>query len=655
MFDKEYYLENYTDFRNSGIDPITHYLKTGWHQGKNPSPDFITDFYLLRNPDVRESGINPLVHYIQFGKAEGRHTHPFTGINYQNYQDWIDKFDVLSSSDIDFIESHIGSFEKHPKLSILMLVNDQAEELITKSIQSVINQVYFNWELITYCKKENDEQINLIRSICKSDHRCTIRDYKLEKEIPSALNDALRSISGEFFILIEPSEILREHALYLIAHEINNHPNAIVIYTDQDKLTQQNKRTSPFFKPDWNPDLFLSKNLLSHLGCFKTDTAVEIDGFQQITVACMNWDLAMRITEKISSAQIRHIPHICVHVWKERDQEATEFKILSEQESQYQVLLSHFARENKKVEVIKTNNGYCRLRYLIPPKNPLVSILIPTKDQPELLKKCIDSIKNKTTYTNYEILVIDNQSRNPKARKLYDEIQEENAISVIKYNYPFNFSAINNFAVHNAKGSVLVFLNDDIQVISTGWLEEMMSHAVRSEIGAVGAILYYPDELIQHAGIVLHHESIAEHAFYLFPRKLSDQNDRVKLVQNYSAVTGACLVVEKSNFLEVGGFNEKQLVVAYNDVDLCLRLLQVGYRNLWTPYAELYHFESASRGYESTRKKQKRIQNEAKYMRKIWEPILKNDPAYNPNLDKRSQFLPAFPPRIIKPWEKFQN
>lgn len=651
IFDRGYYHQNYSEVCNSGIDPIIHYLKTGWHEGKNPSLDFITDYYLFQNPDVRESGINPLVHYIRFGKKEGRPIHPSSSSNFQSYQKWIQKYDVLGKSDISLIQSHIGRFEKHTKLSIIMLINDHPEELITVSIQSVINQIYSNWDLFILIKENRKEEFNLINSICQNDPRCEIIYFKTENEIPSVSNAALQELPGEFFIQITPSEILRKHALYLVANEINKYPKADVFYTDEDKLTQQNERSSPFFKPDWNPDLFLSKNLLSHLGCFRTDTALKVGGFKNHTGADSKWDLAMRIIEKIPSDHIRHIPQICVHVHEERDQEKANSKMITSNESQYRTLIAHFSRLNQQVEVIKTSSSYCQLNYPIPSHDPSVSILIPTKDHPQLLKQCIESISNKTTYSNYEILVIDNRTSDPYALRLYDVIQREKNISVIKYNHPFNYSAINNFAAQKSSCSILVFLNDDTQVISPKWLEEMVSHAIRSEIGAVGVMLYFPNELIQHAGIVLNYQSIAEHAFYLEHRGFSGQTDRAKLVQNYSAVTGACMAVEKSKFMEVGGFNEKQLTVAYNDVDLCLRLIQAGYRNLWTPYAELYHFESASRGYESTRKKQKRIKGEAKYMRDFWGAILKHDPAYNPNLDKRSRFSLAFPPRLSKPWK----
>jgi len=651
LFNQEYYHQNYSEIHNSSIDPVTHYLKTGWHEGKNPSSDFITDYYLFQNPDVRESGMNPLVHYIRFGKEEGRSIHPAPNSNFLSYQKWIQKYDILEKSDITNIQSHIDRFEKFPKITIIMLINDHPEELITMSIQSVINQIYSNWDLNIILKENKKEEFDLINGICHNNPKCKISFFKIEKEVPYISNTALQGSSGEFFIQIAPSEILREHALYLVANDINEHPEADVFYTDEDKINQQNERSFPFFKPDWNPDLFLSKNFLSHLGCFRKNTALQVGGFKNHTGADSKWDLAMRIIEKIPSDQIRHIPQICVHVHEERDQEKANSKMITSNGSQFQTLLAHFARLNKQVEVIKTSSPYFQLNYLIPSHEPLVSILIPTKDHPQLLEQCIDSITNKSTYSNYEILVINNQTTDPQALKLYNVIKREKNITIITYNHLFNYSALNNFAVQQSNGSVLVFLNDDIQVISPGWLEEMVNHASRSEIGAVGAMLYFPNELIQHAGIVLNYESIAEHAFYLFPRGFNGQNDRARLVQNYSSVTGACMAVEKSKFMEVGGFNEKQLAIAYNDVDLCLRLLQAGYRNLWTPYAELYHCESASRGYESTRKKQKRIQSEAKYMRESWGAILKHDPAYNPNLDKRSRFSLAFPPRLSKPWE----
>jgi GT2 family glycosyltransferase len=272
-----------------------------------------------------------------------------------------------------------------------------------------------------------------------------------------------------------------------------------------------------------------------------------------------------------------------------------------------------------------------RVRWPLPLPSPRVSLIIPTKNNFKVLKQCIRSILNKTDYDNYEILVLDNRSDCSETLGYLDSISEESRVSVHSWDHPFNYSAINNFGVEKAEGSILAFLNNDVEVINPEWLDEMVSHACREEIGCVGAKLYYPNDTVQHAGVILGIGGIAGHSHKYFKRDEPGYFSRLMLVQNLSAVTGACMVLRRSVFDEVGGLDEN-LAVAFNDVDFCLRVREAGYRNLWTPYAELYHHESLTRGLNDTGQKQKRIRREAEYMRNRWGKALDQDPAYNPNL-----------------------
>ena len=297
-------------------------------------------------------------------------------------------------------------------------------------------------------------------------------------------------------------------------------------------------------------------------------------------------------------------------------------------------------------------DGYYRVRYPIPSPAPLVSIIIPTRNGANFLKTCIDSILVKTLYSPYEIIVIDNQSDKEDALAYLKFLEREKLAAVIKYDAPFNYSAINNFAVLQSKGSLICLMNNDIEVISKDWLNEMVAQASRPEIGAAGPMLYYPDDTIQHAGVILGLGGVAGHIYTGYARGSCGYKNHACLVQNLSAVTAACLVVRKDVFQEVGGLDEINLPVAFNDIDFCLRLLEKGYRNLWTPFVELYHHESATRGYEDTPEKIKRFQNEISYMQERWGDLLKYDPAYNPNLtlDGVGSDL-ALPPRTSKPWK----
>jgi len=293
-----------------------------------------------------------------------------------------------------------------------------------------------------------------------------------------------------------------------------------------------------------------------------------------------------------------------------------------------------------------TEIGFQRVRYGLPTPAPLVSLIIPTKDRVDLLKMCIGSILKKTDYDAFEIIIVNNQSQQSETMKYLREIVRDKRIRVLDYDNSFNFSAINNYAVQHANGSVIGLVNNDIEVINGDWLTEMVSHVIRPGVGAVGAKLYYPDDTIQHAGVIIGFEGVAGHAYRGHGAKFTGQAGRASLTQSLSAVTGACLFVRKQVYEEVGGLDES-LKVAFNDIDFCLRIRQAGYRNIWTPFAELYHHESLSRGHEDTPEKQERFQSEIMFMKTRWADELDHDPAYNPNLSLVGDaFSLARPPRV---------
>jgi len=296
-------------------------------------------------------------------------------------------------------------------------------------------------------------------------------------------------------------------------------------------------------------------------------------------------------------------------------------------------------RADIKVEAGAVPNTY-RVRYPISKPEPLVSLLVPTRDMLEVLEPCIRSILEKTAYQNYEVLILDNGSVKSATLDYFDQVQAaDSRVRVIPYHYPFNYSAINNHGVQRARGELLGLINNDVEIISTEWLTEMSSHALRPEIGCVGAKLYYANNTIQHAGVILGIGGVATHAYKNFPRADHGYFARLSVVQNYSAVTAACLLVRKSIYEEVGGLEEEYLKVAFNDVDFCLKVREAGYRNLWTPYAELYHHESRSRGWEDTPEKQARFQREIEFMLARWGNTLSSDPNHNPNLNRRNADL----------------
>jgi GT2 family glycosyltransferase len=344
---------------------------------------------------------------------------------------------------------------------------------------------------------------------------------------------------------------------------------------------------------------------------------------------------------------VRHIPKVLYH-W--RAISGSTAREVSEKDysldAARRALLDHFSRRGIAVEVRPVRGNHWQIVHPLPEKPPLVSIIIPTHNAAALLRTCVASIFARTDYAPYEIVVVNNRSDDPETVALFAELAPEPNVRVIDYDAPFNFSALNNFAVRHARGDVLCLLNNDIEVITGRWLEEMVSHALRAEIGAVGAMLYYPNLTVQHAGAVLGLGGVANHAFLNHAHGTEGYMNRARLAQNYSAVTGACLVIRRTVFEQVGGFNETDLPVAFNDIDFCLRVGAAGYRNLWTPFAELFHHESASRGKEDTPEKQARFEREVAYMRGTWGPVLDHDPAYNLNLALNVEGWDlAWPPR----------
>ncbi len=422
-------------------------------------------------------------------------------------------------------------------------------------------------------------------------------------------------------------------------------------HSDEDKLDERGQRRDPYFKCDWNYTLFLGHNLITHLGVYRTDIVRDIGGFRPEYDGAQDYDLALRFVERIAPDEIHHIPHV-IYSWRITSGSTA----LSADEKPYammageRALNDHFERTAQRASAHLIGFG-CRIDYQLPNPLPLVTIIIPTRNNLALLKKCIESVRSLTSYKNFEIIVVDNGSDNSACLAYLNALAAQGAAQVIRDDRHFNYSALNNAAVRRAAGDVLCLLNDDIEVISRDWLDRMVSIAMQPMVGAVGAKLLYPDDTLQHGGVVMGLGGLAAHAHHRFPRLSPGYVARAALAQEFSAVTAACLVIQKRHYDAVQGLNEVDLTVAYNDIDFCLKLKHRGLKNIWTPFAELYHHESASRGYETTPEKQARFALEGAYMKKAWPDIIAHDPAYNPNLSiNTADFALAFAPRVQKPW-----
>jgi GT2 family glycosyltransferase len=570
-----------------------------------------------------------------------------------DYEQWVTSYDTITDGDRPLIERQVRELPKRPRISVVMTTYESSAAWLRLAIESVRRQLYPDWEL---CIADDASRAPHVRQILSDymarDPRIKVVFRTERGHIAAASNSALEIATGSYVTFLDHDDELAEHALYMVAAEIGAHPDAALFYSDEDKIDELGQRYDPYFKPDWNPDLLLAQNYVAHLCVLRTDLAREIGGLRPGYDGAQDWDLVLRAASSLEPSRIRHIPSILYH-WRA----VPGSTALASGEKQYvrdaqrRTLESHFERAGQAVQIEPAAGIHWRVRYPIPDPPPLVTLIIPTRDGYRLLHRCVESILRRTRYSNLEILILDNQSTDPRTRSYLRELAMRPDVTVLRYDAPFNFAAINNFAARRARGEILGLVNNDVEVISPDWLDEMVGHALRPEIGAVGAMLYYPNNTIQHAGVILGIGGVAGHAHTYQPRGHPGQACRGLLAQDLSVVTGACMILRRSVYEEVGGLDETHLPIAFNDVDLCLRIRDRGYRIVWTPHAELYHHESASRGYEETPTQQARFEREERFMKERWGQALKVDPAYNPNLAlDRETFSLAFPPRVGKPW-----
>lgn len=595
-------------------------------------------------------------HWKCFAAPTARVAAELPGHLRRDYAAWVRRFDTPSLEALVALRAELEALpaEKRPLISILLPVYNPPEQWLVKAIESVRQQLYPHWELCIADDASREPHVRrVLEDYAQRDQRIKVTFRSQNGHISAASNSALELAQGEFVALLDHDDELAARALADVVLALARRPGLEFIYSDEDKIDELGRRFDPYFKPDWNPDLLLGQNYTCHLSVFRTARMRRIGGFRVGFEGSQDWDLVLRFTADVRPEQVCHLPRVLYH-WRAIPgstalviNEKSDYPFIAARKA----LTEHLAHQGIGAELISVAGHHWRIRHPLPTPAPKVSIIIPTRNAADLLRLGIGSILAKTTYPDFEIIVVNNRSNDPATLAYFDELRGL-GVRVVDYDAPFNFSALNNFAVRAAAGSVLAFLNNDLEVINGDWLEEMVSQAVRPGIGAVGSMLYYPDDTVQHAGVILGltgpagRDGVAGHAFKDAKRGAEGQRNRLRLAQNYSAVTAACLVIRREIFEQVGGFNETDLPVAFNDIDFCLRVRQAGHRNLWTPFAELYHHESASRGAEDTPEKLERFAREAAYMRRTWGRLLDRDPAYNPNLSlTQEDFSLAFPPR----------
>ncbi len=524
-------------------------------------------------------------------------------------------------------------FSQSPLISIAVPAYKTPGVFLRQMLDSVRTQTYGNWELcIANASPGEEEMGKILREYAKKDPRIRWMDLKENLGISENTNAAFAMAKGEFVGLLDHDDLLAPNALYEVVKAINETKDVDVVYTDEDKVTADlSEHFQPHFKPDFNLDLLRSNNYICHFFVVRRSILAQTGGFRKEFDGAQDHDLIFRCTEQ--AREIAHVPEILYH-WRTH-RESTADNPASKMyayDAGKRAIEAHLARMQVQGTVSHTPDyGFFRVKYPVQ-GSPLVSVIIPNKDETETLRSCIRSLKENTTYKNFEILIIENNSTTKEIFSYYKELSQEENIRIFNWKKEFNYSAINNFGARKARGEYLLFLNNDIQVITPDWMEEMLGVCQREEVGAAGVKLIYPDNTIQHAGCVIGIGGIAGHMFVDMPAERSGYLHKASLLQDMSAVTAACMMIKRSVFQKVKGFTE-ELAVAFNDVDLCLKVRREGYLIVYDPYARLYHMESKTRGAEDSEAKMRRFQTEIEYMRCHWLDILKKgDPYYNKNL-----------------------
>lgn len=571
--------------------------------------------------------------------------------NQPTYLDWVARYDAPTPGDRIALRRRLRATLELPLISILMPIYNPDLALLQEAIESVRAQSYDHWELCLADDASTDEATRpFLESVAASDPRVRLTFRAQNGHIAAASNSALALATGQWCALLDQDDTLAPDALSWVVLEIAGHPDARLIYSDEDKLDPAGARAHPFFKTDWDPELFLAQNYLNHLGVYEMEMVRAAGGFREGFEGSQDYDLVLRCLEIVRAEQVRHIPRILYH-WRMAPGSVAQTAAAKPyaKEAARRALADHLERAEitGRVEACPENSERHRVVYALPEPAPLATIIVPTRDRVVLLRRCLESLRSLTNYPRLEIVVVDNGSVEAETLTYLDALQTNEEARVLVDGGPFNFSRLNNLAAAEARGDVLVFLNNDIEITEPGWLTEMISHAARPEVGAVGARLWYANGTLQHGGVVLGLGGVAGHAHLRMPWGDGGYFDRAILPHRCSAVTGACLVTRREVFEQLGGFEEKYLSVNFNDIDYCLRASARGWSIVWTPHANLVHDESASRGHHRKTEEQARFYREAAYMQATHGTALARDPFYNPNLSLQ---LPgyelAFPPRV---------
>ncbi|OGE14945.1 hypothetical protein A3F00_04190 [Candidatus Daviesbacteria bacterium RIFCSPHIGHO2_12_FULL_37_11] len=543
-------------------------------------------------------------------------------------------------------------FKYSPKISIILPVYNTPIKFLEECVQSVLAQSYDNLELCISDDASTEESVKeAVLKYAKKDKRIKYIFRETKGHISEASNSALELATGEYIALLDHDDILWPNALHEIVRVINENSNVNFIYSDEDKIEEDGKfHTEPFFKPNFSPHYLRSVNYITHFTVIRRALVKKVGGFRKDFDGAQDWDLFLRVTRQIKKETIFHI-HKILYSWRKSKNSASSNIAAMGVKSyafsnQKKVLADDLNSRGYSGKILSTQNlGLWRMKYKIL-NRPLVSIIIPTKDKYEYISKCINSVISKSTYKYYQLIIVDTGSRDERVWNLYSEIQKRyKNLKVLSWEKEFNFSEVCNFGVEKSNGEYLLFLNNDTEIITPSWIENMIEFAQLKDVGAVGCKLLFPNKRIQHAGIVLGIEGgrvkkgVAGHPFKNFYNKKINPGYAkvVDSVRDVAGVTAACLLISRNKFIKIGGF-DKNLRIAFNDVDLNLKCLKQGWFNVYTPYSVLRHFESVSVGIPGAKGRLvKEFLGEVGLMHKKWGDLLKNDPYYNKNLTLKNE------------------
>jgi GT2 family glycosyltransferase len=541
------------------------------------------------------------------------------------YTEWVQDQDTLSDADRQAVRDSVLRLPLLPLFSLVLLpAPDGAASAAHATVASMLRQIYPHWELwlpqdADSADTNADKRLRVIQS-----GGTTIVDHA------GLFNAALAAAEGEFVLPLLPDAILAEHALYELTLAIGNDPEVSLVYTDEDRLDAAGNRCMPHFKTGWDPDLALGRDAIGLLVAYRKALLEQLGGMRSslLGVALALYELSLQVAFTASPVHIKHVPAMLCH-----RRGVSEASLGWDAQGAREIVRKHLAESRVSASVVAAPlaPAWNRIVRDLPDPAPLVSVIVPTRDKSELLEGCVDAVLSRTNYSAVELLVVDNDSREAKTADLFHSLSGDTRVRILQHPGPFNYAAMNNWAAREARGEILLLLNNDVDAIQPDWLREMVSQVVRRDVGAVGAKLLYVDGRGQHAGVVLGPNRSVNHQFRFSDRLDAGPSGELALTRTVSAVTGACLAVRRSVFFEVGGLDEN-LRIAFNDIDFCMRLGDHGYRIVWTPFAELVHHEGGTRGYDTTPEKQAVANSEHRYLCRFWGSLLETDPFRNPNL-----------------------